>query len=286
MAVQNRSYSTCNAVAVITFSREAHSGTQDLARLLAQRLSYSYVSRDDLTRAVASRSGVSRQAETQETEGRPLSRLEQLGERLTGEREAYLSALKAVVTELAIADNVVIVGHGAGQFLVDMPSVVRIFVVAPTADREARLQAEEGLDAARARQVLEQQDRESAEYLRYLFDIDWLDPHAWDVVINVGRVNLEAVLDMLEHYVRSLVRGHAEASDLQRQRLASRVEQALIKDDLGVDHLGVRFQADTLVLEGEALTVDDRDRAEAVARTVAPEAALENQIVVRPPSSA
>ena len=41
-------------MAVITFSREAHSGTRDLARLLAQRLGYRYVSRDELTHAVGS----------------------------------------------------------------------------------------------------------------------------------------------------------------------------------------------------------------------------------------
>src|SRR5437764_1037624 len=92
-------------MAVITFSREAHSGTQDLARLLAQRLAYRYVSRDELTHAVTARSGISREPQTVESEGRALSRLEQLGEQLAGDREAYFSALKAVITELALADN-------------------------------------------------------------------------------------------------------------------------------------------------------------------------------------
>ena len=60
-------------MAVITFSREAHSGTQDLARLLAQRLGYRYVSRDELTQAVTARSGVERVPQTVESEGRALS---------------------------------------------------------------------------------------------------------------------------------------------------------------------------------------------------------------------
>src|SRR4051794_7665776 len=111
---------------VVTFSREAHSGTQDLARLLAERLGYRYVSRDELTRMVAARSGVRRDADAPETEGRSFSLWEQIGEQLTGERDAYTTALKQAVTELAIADNVVIVGHGAGLFLTDMRSVVRV----------------------------------------------------------------------------------------------------------------------------------------------------------------
>jgi cytidylate kinase len=274
-------------VAVITFSREAHSGTQDLARLLADRLGYGYVGRDELTRAVAARSGVERQPQSLETEGRSLSRLQQLGEHLTGEREAYVAALRAVVTELALADDVVIVGHGAGHFLADLRTVVRIFVVAPVADRVARLQAEQPeLDASRARQLIEGEDRESAEYLRYLFGIDWLDPHQWDLVINTGRVNPQVALDMLVSYTRSLVRDRAEAADLQRQDLANRLEQALIKDDHGIDHLRIHFESNTLILEGEALTVEDRERTEATARALAAETALLNQIVVRPPSSA
>jgi cytidylate kinase len=271
---------------VVTFSREAHSGTQDLARLLADRLGYRYVSRDELTRMVTARSGVRRDAQAPETEGRSLSLWEQLGEQLTGEREAYITALRQAVTELAIGDNVVIVGHGAGLFLTDMRSVVRVFVVASVDDRVARLQAEEHLEAAQARQAIERQDRQSAEYLRYVFGVDWLDPHHWDLVINTGRVEPEAVLDMLQHFTSAQVRDQSEAADLQRKRLSGRIEQALIKDDLGVDRLTVRFEESTLVLEGEALTLDDRERAETTARAIAPEAALDNQIVVRPPSSA
>jgi cytidylate kinase len=273
-------------VAVITFSREPHSGTQDLARALAERLGYRYVGRDEVTRMVTARSGVQRQPQTSETEGRSLSLWEQLGEHLTGEREAYVTALRSVITELAIADDVVIVGHGAGLFLTDASSVLRVFVVAPVADRIARLQSEGVVDAAQARQLIEGEDRESAEYLRYLFSIDWLDPHQWDLVLNTGRVDAEAVLQMLVDYTRSVIRDRAESVELEQQQLASRIQQALIAHDLGVDKLAIRFDASTLVLEGEALTQDDRDLAEGLARSIAPEAALDNQIVLRPPTSA
>src|SRR5712691_25386 len=248
---------------VITFSREAHNGTQDLARLVARRLGYRYVGRDELTQAVTARSGVERVPQTVESEGRALSRWEQLGEQLTGDREAYFAALKAVVTELAVADNVVIVGHAAGQFLRDMRSVVRVFVVAP------------------------RQDRESAAYVRYLFGIDWLDPHEWDLVINTGRASPEAALEMVVHYTQNLVRDQAEHADLTRMELVSRIEERLLADrELAVDKLRVRVDSGRIVIEGEALTQADRRRAESVARSLAPEAMLDNQIALRPPTSA
>jgi cytidylate kinase len=274
-------------MAVITFSREAHSGTQDLARQVARRLGYRYVSRDELTHAVAARSGVERVPQTVESEGRALSMWEQLGEQLSGDREPYVAALKAVITELAMADNVVIVGHGAGQFLRDVRTVVRVFVVAPMQDRVQRLLAEGVEDAERARRLIDQQDRESAEYVRYLFGIDWLDAHQWDLVINTGRADTQAALEMLVHYTQSLVRDRSEHADLSRMEVVSRIEQRLLSDQaLALDRLRVRLDSDTVVLEGEALTQDDRHQAEATARALAPDANVDNQIVLRPPTSA
>ena len=274
-------------MAVITFSREAHSGTRDLARMLAERLGYRYVSRDELTHAVTLRSGLSRRAENAETEGRALSFIEQLGEQLSGEREAYRAALKVVITEFALADNVVLVGHGAGQFLSDLPGVVRVFVVAPMEERVARVIAEGEVEPDRARPLIDEQDKESAAYLRYLFGIDWLDPHQWDLVINVGRAHATAALDMLATYAESLVRDESEQSALVQRQITSQVEQALLAEpDLGVARIAVRTEGGRLVLEGEALAHEDRDRAESIARSVAPGNAIDNRIVVHPPTSA
>ena len=275
-------------MAVITFSREAHSGTRDLARQLAQRLGYRYVSRDELTQAISARSGVERVPVSAETEGRALSMWEQLGEQLSGDREAYVAALKAVITEIATSDNVVIVGHGAGLFLSDVRSVLRVFVVAPIDDRVARLLNEGSASSpSDARKQLEREDRESAAYLRYLVGVsEWLDPHNWDLVINSGRADPEATLEMLARYTEQLVRDHAEQIDLVRKRLASRIEERLLADeDLGVDKLAVAFEGAALVLQGEALTQEDRARAELTARSLAPEAVIDNQIVLRPPTA-
>jgi cytidylate kinase len=274
-------------VSVITFSREARSGTRDLARLLADRLGYRYVTRDEITAAANGRSGLDRTPQTAESEGRAPSWVEQLGEQLSGEREAYRAALEAVVTEFAMQDNVVLVGYGAGLFLRDVRSVIRVFVVAPFEDRVARVAAEERAETERARQLVEQQDRESAAFLRYLFGIDWLDPHNWDVVINVGRVDAAPAVEMLAAYAASLVRTEGEQVGLSRHALISRLEQVLLAvPDLGVERLRVTDDAGTLVLEGHALAQEDRHRAEALVRANAPTAVLDNRIVVRPPSSA
>lgn len=163
---------------------------------------------------------------------------------------------------------------------------MRVFVVAPMRERLERVIAEQDVDADHARRVVEQEDRESAEYLRYLFGINWLDPHEWDLMVNSGQAHMDATLDMLAEYVAGLQRSDAEREALERVQLASRLEQVLLADeDLGVDHVRVRLEGGTVVLEGQALSEQDRERAESAARATAPGAALDNRIVVHPPAS-
>jgi cytidylate kinase len=274
-------------VAVVTFSREAHSGTQDLARLLAERLGYRYVSRDELSEAVAAAGGLGRRPRTPESEGRSLSIWEQLADQLSGDRARYRAALKRLVLDLAVADNVVLVGHGAGLFLEGLPSVVRVFVVAPMADRVARVMAEDPmLDADQAARLVQREDRQSAAYLRYMFGVDWRDPHHWDLVVNTGRASIPAVVAMLADYTRNLVRDRPQQEELARLRLASRLEQALVDSPhLGLGRVRVGVEPDRIVLEGEALGPEDRAQAEALVRGLAPEPPIENRLVIRPPTS-
>jgi hypothetical protein len=205
---------------------------------------------------------------------------------MTASSAAYRAALEAVITEFVMDDNGVVVGYGAGLFLQDLRSLVRVFVVAPFEDRVARVVDEGEVDADRARRQVEQQDRESAAFLRYLFGIDWLDPHNWDLVINVGRADATAAIEMLATYAASLTRTPAEQEHMARQELAKRLEQALLAaPDLGLNKVRVRIESSTVVIEGEALAREDRERAEALARSAAPDAAVDNRIAVRPPSS-
>ncbi len=271
-------------MAVITFSREAHSGTQDLASLLAERLGYRLIAGEEIAQAVGARSGVRRTVRTLESEGRALSRLEQFGDRFADNTAAYGATLRAVIVELAASDDIVIVGHGAGQVLRDLRTALRVFVVAPVDERVTRVMAEGERDAGRARRIIEREDEESAAYLRYLFRIDWHDPHAWDLVVNTGRVDLSATLDMLERYAKSMVRDATERETLARLQLASRLEEAMVGDSgLGVAALRIRVKGGAVVLEGEALAQEDRERAEAIARELAPSFRLQDCIVVHPP---
>ena len=264
-------------MAIVTFSREAHSGTQDLARLLAQRLGYRYVARDALSLALADASGAAGVAQGTDSEGRSLSFWEQW----RGNPARQRALLTTVVTEFMLADDVVMVGHGAGQIVAPLRTALRVFVVDTPAHRAQRL-VDEGMEPSRARRAVLDEDRVSASYLRYLFGIDWRDPHQWDVVLNMARLDTERAVELLAHDAASLRRDAIEQRRLDQLRLQAQLELTLYDDaDLGMDRLSVSLTDERVVLEGDALGPEDRQRAEETVARLAPGTPIENRIAVR-----
>jgi cytidylate kinase len=83
----------------------------------------------------------------------------------------------------------VIVGRGAA-YLLGPERALRVLVVAPAADRAARLRTSRGLDPAAAHEDLAREDRGRAEFVRRHFGVDQLDPTHYDVVVNSATLGI------------------------------------------------------------------------------------------------
>ena len=213
-------------------------------------------------------------------------------ERLNEERRRYASVLRRVTTHLAEEGDVVIVGLGGGQMLKGLGNVLRLQIIAPMDVRMERVM-ERGFDDVagplsrdRARDLIRSSDRDANGYMRYLFNIDWMDPANWDLVINTGRFGVEQALDIVEAVV---VSGALEPSVLDRQRLsnlalASRVEATVLGDPtVWVNGLKVVAQDGRVRIEGEVITEEDRDAVEQVLRQIEGVQLIENDLRVQPP---
>src|SRR5947208_10571244 len=193
-------------MAVITISRHPGSLGDTIARAIAERLHYRIVERDELVR-LAERIGGSDVAWDRAPELG--ERSPSFWERLNEERRRYASVLRRVTTQLAEEDDVVIVGLGGGQLLKGLSNVLRLQVIAPMDVRLERVM-ERGFDDIagplsrdRARDLIRQRDRESTGYMRYLFNIDWMDPQYWDLVVNTGRFTVPQAVDLIATFAES-----------------------------------------------------------------------------------
>jgi cytidylate kinase len=205
-------------MAVITISRLPGALGDTLAAALAERLQYRLVERAQLMQLceqlVGSDLGWERSPELRK-------RSASLWGRLNAERGRYDGVLRRVTTDLAEQDNIVIVGLGAGQLLRGLRQVLRMQVVAPEELRLERLmewgfeQSAGPLTRDQARDLLRHRERESAAYIRYLFQIDWLDPQHWDLVLNTGRFSVAEGVQLVSGIVES---GLLEATPTDRQQ--------------------------------------------------------------------
>jgi cytidylate kinase len=276
-------------MAVITISRHPGSLGDTIARAIADRLGYRLVERGELVR-LAERIGGSDVAWDRAPELR--ERSPSFWERLNEERRRYASVLRRVTTQLAEEGDVVIVGLGSGQLLKGLSNVLRLQVIAPMDVRLERVM-ERGFDDVagplsrdRARDLIRNSDRETSGYMRYLFNIDWLEPHHWDLVINTGRFGVTETVDIVEAIVHS---GALEPTSLDKQRLAnlalaSRVEATVLSDPtVWVNGLKVVAQDGRVRIEGEVITEEDRDAVEQIVRAIEGVRQTENDLRVQPP---
>jgi len=276
-------------MAVITISRHPGSLGDTIARALAERLNYRLVERSELIQ-LAERIGGTDVAWDRAPEMR--ERSPSFWERLNEERRRYASVLRRATTQLAEEDDVVIVGLGGGQLLKGLSNVLRLQIIAPMDVRLERVM-ERGFDDVagplsrdRARDLIRKSDRDIGGYMRYLFNIDWLEPHHWDLVINTGRFSVTETVEIVAAIVDS---GTLEPSTLDRQRLgnlalASRVEATVLGDPtVWVNGLKVVAQDGRVRIEGEVITEEDRDAVEQIVRSIDGVRHVDNDLRVQPP---
>ena len=276
-------------VAVITISRHPGSLGDTIARAIAERLNYRLIERAELVR-LAERIGGSDVAWDRAPELR--ERSPSFWERLNEERRRYASVLRRAMTQLAEDDDVVIVGLGGGQLLKGLTNVLRLQIIAPIDVRLERVM-ERGFDEVagplsrdQARDLIRKADRDTTGYMRYMFNIDWLESQHWDLVINTGRFGVQETVGIVAAIVAS---GALEPSTLDRQRLAnlalaSRVESTVLGDSsVWVNGLKVVAQDGRIRIEGEVITEEDRDAVEQIVRALDGVRHVENDLRVQPP---
>jgi cytidylate kinase len=276
-------------MAVITISRHPGSLGDTIARAIAERLNYRLVERGELIR-VAERIGGTDVAWDRAPEMR--ERSPSFWERLNEERRRYASVLRRATTQLAEEGDVVIVGLGGGQLLKGLSNVLRLQIIAPMDVRLERVM-ERGFDDVKgplsreqARDLIRKSDRDIGGYMRYLFNIDWLESNHWDLVINTGRFSVSESVEIVAAIVDS---GMLEPSVLDNQRLAnlalaSRVEATVLGDPtVWANGLKVVAQDGRVRIEGEVITEEDREAVEQIVRSIEDVRHVENDLRVQPP---
>jgi len=269
-------------MAIITISHQMGAGGTEIGMAVAQRLGYHYVDHELIEDAVR-RYGVAEEKLSHLDETKP-----SLFERFDTETRHYITVLQTTLLEFAEADNVVLMGRGGQWLLRGIPHVLRVRIIAPFEQRVRqwirRIVSQSG-EPPNQRSVVDlvrRDDGEKAKRMRYLYEVDIVDPNLYDLVVNTERLKCEPVTEMIERAVRRPEMATTDAGRrvVASRALASRVQVALaIHADTRRYRVTVEAEDGVVTLEGTAAL----DKAVEVARTVSGVLQVKTQQVDIPP---
>jgi cytidylate kinase len=170
-------------MAIITISRQLASLGDETANELSKLLDYRFIDKPRLEQRIKSY-------------GLENSKFEKYDERkpaffaaLSQDRDQYLHYLKTAMLAEAGEGNCVFIGRGAFALFADIPGVLSVFLVASLDIRIGRVKNYFHCDDRRARQIIDQSDRDRVGFHRYFFDARWEDASNYHLTLNMGNLH-------------------------------------------------------------------------------------------------
>jgi cytidylate kinase len=111
-------------------------------------------------------------------------------------RSAYVLEMMRVVWAVARQGEAILLGRGA-NWLLDPRYGVRVRAIAPVETRVERLRKAHAITAAEATRRVEEDSADRAKYTRQIFKRDIDDPTGYDLVVNLGTLELDAVVELI-----------------------------------------------------------------------------------------
>jgi len=232
-------------MAIITISRGSFSYGKEIAETVAAMLGYECISREVLIEA-SQLFNISEKKIIKSLHNAP-----SILERITRGKENYLAYIQAALLDRVKTDNVVYHGHAGHLLLADIPQVIKVRVIADLKDRIALLRKRRKISKQEALAVIKSEDKQRFQWTRYLYKMDLNAPQLYDIVINIGRLQVRDACEIIGTAAQSDTYKLTSASKraIHDIAIASRVKAALqeiceadVRSKDGVVHIKVAAQ--------------------------------------------
>lgn len=240
---------------IITISRGSGSGGRILAAQLAERLGYEIVSREEVVHEAA-RFGAS-----EEDVARALLKPPRLWDRFQHQRRRYLAFVQAALCERVREGRAVYHGNAGHLLLPGVAHVLCVRLIAPLDFRVRMLRERSDMTGSEAEEHIRKVDRQREKWTRFLYGVDWLDPHLYDLCLNLRTLEVGDAVELVAAASRAdrFQPTQASRAAMDDLLLASRVRAALAAEERtssaevgirasdGVVHLRGRLRPPSLV---------------------------------------
>ena len=211
---------------IITIFGGTFGEDEELARNVAAKLGYRFVSREIFIAA-------SKRCEVPEAKLSDLVEKEpHWWESWHENLQPYRIALQAAMTEAALPENIVYLGHVGHGLLPGIRHVVRVLLTAPIDYRIEQLRKQQGLEGKAARRYIDHVEKGRTRGLMALFGTDWRDPGQYALILNMAQMSSAAAEKMIAH-AANLMDYQPTAASLQSLvdlALTAKVQAHLLTD--------------------------------------------------------
>jgi hypothetical protein len=187
--------------------------------------------------------------------------LDKLVELMTN-RTFKKTALSLCLYELALAEDVVIVGAGAHLVFADYPSLISLQLVRNLSERVRSIAQENNLTIDDALELIQDKDKGKSKWIKNYFDKDLFDPLQFHMVINLSLIPPDKALILLTPFSTASFEGISQDSSVAwlKNRLLERKAEMVVFD-LGLAHGPlIEFHADGGVLIAKGVIGGNRDK--------------------------
>lgn len=267
-------------MAIITISRQLGSEGNAIANRLAENLGYSLIDKTKIHGMVTDYEQFKDELEKVINEEKP-----GLLDRFFQSQKVYFNLLQALIYEAASTGNVIITGRGGHLILKDIPGVLRVRIISPYKLRVRRVMENPNMTREAAEEFVRQNDRERTGFIRYLFDVDPMDPGIYDLVINTEHLNVSVAVNLIIDAVKFLESsGDTSGSleNLKKLALAKKVEVAISNVLSGSSYVEVQANIQGVItLEGVVRSEEEKRSIEKKVSSVPGVMAVMNHLDVR-----
>lgn len=178
-------------MSIITISRGSYSRGKEVAEKVAAELGYDCISRDILLDA-------SKEFNIPEIRLiRALHDAPSVLDRFTHGKEHYISYIRKALLQHIQKDNVVYHGLAGHYFLLDLPNVFKIRIIADIKDRVREEVRRENISEEKALYILKKDDEERRKWGLRLYGIDTWDSSLYDMVLHIKNLHVDDAVEII-----------------------------------------------------------------------------------------
>jgi cytidylate kinase len=187
-------------MSVITISRDFGSEGDFIAETIARTLGYHYVDKEFFSNVLSEYGLIEFNKEYDVLPGF----WEKLDAQRYDRRDDVVHMLNNVVRAVAQHDNVVILGRSGFEVVREFANIVHVRLQAPVSVRVTRVMAELKIPLDQAEKVVEENDKVHMAFVQEYYKIPWDEVHAFDLVINTGKISADLATAWLVDTVKAL----------------------------------------------------------------------------------